>query len=115
MSELVLFILLAVVAVFVSSLSQMMLKISAGRMYPTKIKEYVNPLVIGAYVLFLGASLVMVGAYRVIPLSLGPVVEALGYVFIALMGFCILKEKITRRKTLGMLLIVLGVIICSIS
>lgn len=114
MSELTLYILVAVGSVFVSSISQMMLKLSANKVYKSKMEEYLNPLVIGAYVLFLGSTLVMVFAYRVLPLSLGPIIEALGYVFVAVIGFVILREKVTRKKALGMVLIIAGVIIGSI-
>ena len=115
MSELTLFILIAVGSVAVSSVSQLMLKISANKKYPSRVAEYLNPLVICAYVLFFAATLITVYAYRVIPLSLGPIIEALGYVFIAIIGFAILRENITRKKVLGMVLIVLGVVISSVT
>lgn len=114
MSELALFILVAIGSVLVSSVSQMMLKISANKQYESSIKEYLNPWVICAYILFFGSTLIMVFAYKVLPLSLGPVVEALGYVFVGVLGFVVLKEKITRKKALGMVLIVIGVVVCSL-
>ena len=44
------------VSVFVSAISQVMLKKAAQREYESTVKEYMNPLVIFAYVLFLGYS-----------------------------------------------------------
>ncbi|MCL2807155.1 MAG: EamA family transporter [Coriobacteriia bacterium] len=115
MSELALYILIAVGSVILSSISQMMLKISANKTYPSRVAEYLNPLVLSGYTIFFLTTLIMVYAYRVIPLSIGPIIEALGYVFIAIIGFAILREKITRKKLLGMLLIIAGVVMSSIT
>jgi drug/metabolite transporter (DMT)-like permease len=115
MSELVFFILIAIGSVALSSVSQLMLKISANKTHLNHISEYLNPLVGGAYLLFFATTLITVYAYRVIPLSLGPIVEALGYVFIAIIGYTVLREKISRRKAMGMALIVLGVILSSVT
>jgi len=71
--------------------------------------------VIGGYLIFFATTLIVVFAYRVIPLSIGPIIEALGYVFIAVIGFAILREKISRRKLLGMFLIIFGVVVSSIT
>ena len=113
MSELVFYILIAVGSVALSSVSQLMLKISANRTHPSRLSEYLNPLVICAYLMFFATTLITVYAYRVIPLSIGPIIEALGYVFIVFIGFVILREKVTRKKAIGMVLIIVGVILCS--
>jgi drug/metabolite transporter (DMT)-like permease len=52
---------------------------------------------------------VTVIAYRHVALSMGPVVESLGYVFIAVLSYFFLREKLSRRKILGYVLIVAGV------
>ena len=46
MNEKILFALIFVAGVFISSVSQILLKKSAEREYPSKIREYLNPLVI---------------------------------------------------------------------
>ena len=33
-------------------------------------------------------------AYKYVPLSLGPMLEACGYIFVTVLGVCILKEKV---------------------
>jgi multidrug transporter EmrE-like cation transporter len=111
MSENILFMLIMTLSVFVSSLSQAMLKASANKEYPSRRKEYLNPLVIGAYLLFFASSFITVLAFRHVPLSLGPLFEALGYVFIAIIGYFVFKEKLGRRKTVGLVLIVIGICI----
>ena len=92
-------------SVLVASISQIMLKKSADRKYDRWIDEYLNFRVIFAYGLFFLSSLLTVYAYKFVPLSLGPVLEASGYVFVSVMGYFILKEKIGKRKFLGLVVI----------
>ena len=47
-------------SVFISAVSQVMLKKSALKTYDSPIKEYLNPLVIFAYALFVGTTLLSV-------------------------------------------------------
>ena len=96
---------------FIASVSQVMLKKSAARQYDSPLKEYLNPLVIFAYVLFVGTTLLSVIAYRGIPLSLGPVLEASGYLYITAFGVLVFKERMTRGKVVALALIVGGIVI----
>lgn len=105
------YILIYLGSVFISSVSQILLKSSADKKYDSKIKEYLNVKVMTAYCMFFGASLITILAYKGVPLSLGPVIESVGYVFVAILGYLILKEKVSKRKILGLTLIVLGVIV----
>ena len=77
------------VGVFLSAISQVMLKKAAARQYDSKLKEYLNPLVIIAYTIFVGTTLLSVYAYKGIPLSMGPVLEATSYIYITIFGVCI--------------------------
>lgn len=101
-------------ALFVSSISQILLKRSADIKYENRIREYLNLRVIVAYGLFFSASLITVIAYRGIPLSMGPVLESAGYVFVAILGRIFLHEKISRRKLLGLALILVGIMVFNI-
>lgn len=101
-------------SVLVASISQIMLKKSANQKYDRWIDEYLNFRVIFAYGLFFLSSLLTVYAYKFVPLSMGPVLEASGYVFVAVMGYFILKEKIGRRKLLGLIIIIAGIVIFSL-
>jgi hypothetical protein len=51
-------------SVLVASLSQVILKKSAMIHYETRIREYLNPYVIGAYFFFFGSALLTTFAYR---------------------------------------------------
>ncbi len=108
------YILVYLCSVFVASVSQIMLKISAGKKYDNPIKEYLNPTVIIAYGLFFGTTLIALYAYKGLPLSMGPVLEATAYIWVAVLSFLVLKEKITPKKMLGLAVIIAGIIIYSI-
>ena len=58
---------LLLLGVFLSAISQVMLKKAALRQYPNKIREYLNPLVIIAYTIFVGTTFLSIYAYKGIP------------------------------------------------
>lgn len=99
------------VSVFVSAISQVMLKKAAMREYASPIREYLNPLVIFAYVLFVGCTLLTILAYQGIPLSLGPVLEATSYVYVTIFGVTIFKEHVGRDKLIALALIIAGILV----
>src|SRR5674476_525676 len=98
-------------SVLVASLSQVILKKSAMIHYKNPLREYLNPYVIAAYFFFFGSSLLTTLSYRGVPLTLGPVLESTGYIYIGILGVLILKEKLSRRKIIGNVLIVGGILI----
>lgn len=114
MNEKILFSLVFIFGVFISSVSQILLKKSAQVEYGSKIKEYLNPRVIFAYIIFFGATLCSVLAYTKIPLSFGPILESAGYIFVAILSRLFLKERITKKKLIGLSIIIIGIIIYSL-
>lgn len=108
------YICVFVVAVFVSSISQILMKKSASRNYNNMAKEYFNFLVIIAYVLLLVSNFLSLYAYKVIPLSMGPILEATGYLWVALLSWGILRERIKKRKMIGLIIIFIGIFIYSV-
>ena len=107
------YMLIMLTGTFISSVSQIILKKAADREYPNKIAEYLNAPVIIAYAIFFAATLCSVTAYKVVPLSIGPLLEATGYVWVAILGRMVLGEHIGKRKALGLVIIVIGVVIAS--
>lgn len=100
--------------VFISSLSQVALKKSADKTYSSRIREYLNPQVLIAYLVFFLATLCTVYAYRVVPLSMGPLLESSSYLFVSIFGWLFFHERLTRRKVLALLLIVAGIAVYTI-
>ena len=101
--------MILVVGTFVSSVSQVMLKKAAMKEYASVIREYLNPLVIFAYVLFVLSTFASVLAYKGIPLSMGPVLEGSAYIFVTFFGVTVFKEKLNTKKVIALLLILGGI------
>lgn len=105
------FLLIALFSVIIASFSQVMLKLGAGKAYNSKIREYLNFYVIIGYgMLFLSMILTIVAYSHLSYLSV-PVVEAVGYVLVPVLSYLIFKEKLTKRKLLGILFILLGIMV----
>ena len=101
--------LLSLAGVFISSISQVMLKKSANQTHDSALGEYLNPLVIGAYTLFVAATLMSTIAFKVIPLSMGPILDATGYLYVTFFGMTIFHERMSRQKLLALAIILLGI------
>ena len=103
-----------IIGVIISAIAQILLKKSASIERKSKIKEYLNYKTIIAYIIFFGATLCTVFAYKYVPLSMGPILETTEYVFIAILSYYLLKEKISKRKLIGLITIIIGILIFSI-
>jgi multidrug transporter EmrE-like cation transporter len=106
--------LILLTGVFVGAISQVMLKKSALKKYDDPVKEYLNPLVIFAYVLFVGTTFLSILAYRGIPLSMGPVLESTSYIYVTVFGVKIFGEKVGRKKVFALAVIILGIFVFSV-
>ncbi|MDD3244346.1 MAG: EamA family transporter [Eubacteriales bacterium] len=114
MNETILYTLLYLFGVIISAFSQILLKKSADVKRDKWYQEYLNWRVIAAYAIFVVATLCSVTAFRVLPLSMGPILGATEYVFIALLSWLVLKEKISVKKLIGLGIIIAGVVVFSL-
>lgn len=96
---------------FLSAVSQILLKQSANKKYKHFIFEYLNWRVIAAYTLFFGVLFLNTYCYTKVDMRFGAVLDTAAYVFVLFLSRWILKEKITKGKLIGNLIIVLGIII----
>jgi drug/metabolite transporter (DMT)-like permease len=94
--------------------SQVILKKSSERKYASVISEYLNFRVIFAYGLFFVSTLLTMYAYKGVPLSFGVLLEAMGYIYIPILCYFFLNEKISRLKIVGSIFIILGICFYSI-
>ena len=67
------------------------------------------------YFIFLGTTLISVFAYKVIPLSMGPILESTGYIYATIFGVLIFKEQVNRRQLVGLGLILLGIAVYALA
>ena len=108
------YILIMLSGILIASIAQILLKSSALSEHSGRLREYLNVRVILAYSMMFASTLLGIKAYRVIPLSMGAILEASGYVYITLAGRFIFHEKITLRKVISIVLIISGIIIYSV-
>ena len=114
MNRRMIFVLIYIIGVFVSAIAQVLLKKSAGKKYESRIREYLNPYVIISYAIFFGATFCTIYAYKEVPLSLGPILAASEYIFVAVLSKLVLKEHISIKKFIGLSVIVAGIIVYSL-
>ena len=105
------YMLLMFVCTFFSAISQVLLKQSANRTYKHPVLEYLNWRVLVAYSIFFTVLIINTYAYTQVEMKYGPVIDAFTYVFVLLLSVGILKEKVSRGKMIGNIIIVLGIII----
>ena len=105
------FMLLMLAGTVFSAISQVLLKQSANITYKNPIREYLNWRVIVAYGIFFGVLLLNTWCYTKVDMRFGPVIDTAAYVFVLFFSWAILKEKITKGKLIGNLIIIAGIII----
>ena len=93
---------------FFTAVSQILLKQSSNIKYENKIREYLNFRVILSYGMFF---LLNTWCYTKVEMRYGPVIDTAAYVFVLILSRLILKEKITKGKILGNLIIITGILI----
>lgn len=106
-----LYVLISLTGVTIASFSQVILKKSSSKKYASRIKEYLNlPVILGYGMMFfaLGFSLI---AYSGLDYTNVPLLESAGYIIVMVLSYFFFKEKITKRKLLGMALIITGIFI----
>ena len=100
-----------VAGALLTAISQLLLKQSANQEHKNFLSEYLNWRVIMAYGIFFGVLLANTYAYTKVDMKYGSIIDTLAYVFVFGLSISILKEKMTRKKLLGNLLIIVGIIV----
>ena len=103
------YVFLLILAVLVSSISQIILKKSSSKTYNSIIKEYLNVYVITGYGLMVLSTVLVVLGLKGVPYKNEPIIESLGYLFVMILSNRLLGEKITKKKVLGNVLILVGI------
>ena len=108
------YLLIWIISVFISSIAQVMLKVEANKTHKTRLQEYLNPMVAGAYGIFFVSVFLTYYALKYVPLTYSPIVEPLSYIFVPVIGVLLLHEKLSKRRILGMLIRIAGIAVFSI-
>ncbi len=103
--------LIMLLAVLISSLSQIILKKEAMKTHLTGVSEYLNLSVMIAYAIFFCSTMLAVLAYRVLPLSTGMILETTSYLFVTFFSAKFLGERIGLKKVFSLALITGGIVL----
>lgn len=110
----ILFSCVMLICVFASAVSQILLKKTAVKSYEKWWKSYLNPTVILVYGVFFTTTLLNVYSLKYVPLSLSAILEATSYIYIPVLGAIFLHERMNKRKLVGVLTIIIGIIVFAI-
>ena len=111
MTTLTKYALILVLSTLISSFSQVLLKRSAGKKYSSKLREYLNLPVITAYGVFFLCTLITMYSLKVVPLSMSPLLEATGYIFVTILSYFFFKEIPSKKQLIGLGLILVGIVV----
>lgn len=102
-------LIILILSVLIASFSQILLKKSAGKTYGSVIREYLNLYVICGYGLMFLSMFLTIIAYSGMEFTNVQIVEATGYIMVLILSYFFFREKITKRKLMGMLFIFAGI------
>jgi multidrug transporter EmrE-like cation transporter len=98
-----------ILAELIASTSQILLKKSAEKEYPSFIREYLNVLVIGGYGMLVISMVISIFCYKDLGYMGVVVLEPLGYIIVMFLSRLVFKEKFTAKKLIGMTMILAGI------
>lgn len=104
-------VLIMLCGVTIAAFSQILLKTSANQEHTTFWKQYLNKRVIIGYLMLLVSMLFAVWAYSGMDYKYGPAIESVGMALVAILSCVILKEKMTKRRLAGTILVIIGLIV----
>jgi drug/metabolite transporter (DMT)-like permease len=97
-----------------ASISQMLLKKSTKKSYSCVFFEYLNPYVIGGYLILILTMFMNIIGYKGVEYKVGSILATSSYIFVMIVGKIFFNEPITYRKIIGMFFIISGIIIYNI-
>lgn len=100
---------LVILGVVVASFSQILLKKGAMRPHISFIRDYLNAPVILGYTMMAASVICSMIAFRGVDYMTVPVLEAIGFILVPILSFFFFKEKFTKNKVFGILLICVGI------
>ena len=86
-------------------------KKAALREHKSVLAEYTDWRGILGYALFVGCTLLTMLAYKGVPLNVGPVLEATGYIYVTIFGVTIFHEKMNPKKLAALAMILVGILV----
>ena len=109
------YVMIFAIGVFLSAVSQVLLKKAALKKYENKFREYINVYVTLGYGILFLTTFFSIFAYKKLPLSMGPIIQTTSYIYVAIFGKLFFGETIGRRKVMAFVVIFAGILIFAFS
>lgn len=104
--------IIVILSVFAAACAQMLLKQGARKEYASWWRQYVNPWVIGGYVILFGSLLINIFCLgHGVQVKEVSTIESMSYLFVPCLSFLLFRERITWRKVCAIVVIITGVIV----
>ena len=107
-------ICISLFATVILAVVQLILKKASGKSWNSKIREYLNLPVISAYGLSFIATFISVYSMKYIPVAIFAVINGAGQIFVPILSTVFLKEKLSKKKWIGIVVISIGIIVVSL-
>lgn len=112
MEGITIYYLLVIVGIFACACSQLLLKTSAQKDHKGLIREMFTWRVFTAYAILFASLLINITAMgKGVNLKDLPILESLGYIFVPVLSYLVLKEKLSAPIIVSMVLILTGIVI----
>jgi len=95
----------------VAALSQLLLKLSAQEEAKSVLAKFLNVKVIVAYIMLFSTIFMNMVAMNHIPYKFVSPLSTLSYIFVIILSNVVLKEKISKKQIVGMILIFIGIMV----
>ncbi|MEE8826218.1 MAG: EamA family transporter [Chordicoccus sp.] len=100
----------------IAAFAQMLLKKSAMEEHKNVLAQYLNwKVIIGYGMMFAGMLLGVIGYGHGVEVKSGSMMETLGNVWVVILSWLFFREPITKKKVLGNILIIGGIIIFNLA
>lgn len=107
-----LYYLIVILSVLAAACAQMLLKQGAKKEYASWWRQYVNPWVIGGYVIMVCSLALNIWCMsKGVQVKEVSVIESMSYLFVPVLAITLFKEKLSIRKICAIAVIITGVII----
>ena len=100
-----------IISAFITAFSQIILKKSANRQHKSIFSEYINPYVLFSYACYFGVLVLNVFIYTKVDYRFGVVINSMSTVFVMLLSRIILQECVTKKRIIGNVIIVCGILV----
>ena len=109
------YIVLAFFSSFLAASGQVLLKFGALKFGEGSLwRHYINYYVIGAYTLFGAVTIINVKIFSSLLLSFASIMVAFSYILVVILGRFVLKERLSNKKIMGIIVTILGMIVYSV-